>query len=61
MNKKLPVYELTGETGPAHKKVFAVNVYYNGELCGTGTGLSKKEAEQNAAMAACEKFGIKGD
>ena len=60
LNKKLPVYELAGEMGPAHKKVFTVNVYYNGELCGTGEGLSKKEAEQNAAMTACEKFGIKG-
>lgn len=61
INKKLPVYELSDETGPAHKKVFTVNVYYNEELCGTGMGLSKKEAEQNAAMSACEKFGIKGD
>lgn len=61
LNKKLPVYELAGETGPAHKKVFTVNVYYNDELCGTGMGMSKKEAEQNAAMTACEKFGIKGE
>jgi len=61
INKQLPVYELVDEKGPAHKKTFTVNVYFRGELCGTGCGLSKKEAEQNAAASACEKFGIKGD
>ncbi|MBO7673040.1 ribonuclease III [bacterium] len=59
INKQLPVYELADETGPAHKKTFTVNVYFRGELCGTGSGLSKKEAEQNAAAAACEKFEVR--
>lgn len=61
LNRQLPVYDLTDETGPAHKKIFTVNVYFRGELCGTGCGMSKKEAEQNAAASACEKFGVKGD
>lgn len=58
VNKTLPVYELLGETGPAHKRVFSVKVSFNGEVCGVGEGLSKKEAEQNAAAEACKKFNV---
>ena len=47
-------YELIGETGPDHDKVFRVQVLLNGEVVGTGEGRSKKEAEQMAAKAALE-------
>lgn len=60
INKQLPVYKLVNESGPAHKKVFVVEVSYNGEVCGIGEGKTKKEAEQNSATKACEKFGVKG-
>lgn len=58
LNKTLPVYKLVGEKGPAHKKVFTVEVSYNGEVCGVGKGGTKKEAEQNAATEACKKFNV---
>ena len=45
-------YELTGETGPDHDKQFSVRVLLNGAAVGTGTGTSKKRAEQAAAKQA---------
>lgn len=51
-----PTYELLEETGPDHNKMFTMGVYINNTLAGTGTGLSKQEAEQEAARSALEKF-----
>ena len=45
-------YELTGESGPDHEKVFCVDVLLNEKCVGTGTGSSKKRAEQAAAQSA---------
>ena len=56
--KETPVYSLIGESGPAHKKVFEVSVMYKNEVIATGTGKSKKDAEQQAAYNACEKLGV---
>ena len=50
-------YELAGETGAAHNKVFTSNVLLNGQVIGTGTGYSKKEAEQAAAKEAISLMG----
>jgi ribonuclease-3 len=47
-------YKLTGESGPDHDKHFEVAVLLNGNTVGTGTGSSKKRAEQDAARAAME-------
>lgn len=58
LTKETPVYTLIGTTGPAHNKVFNVEVAYRGEVIATGSGRSKKEAEQHAAYAACEKLGV---
>ncbi len=44
-------YELIGESGPDHDKLFSFRVTINGENAGEGSGRTKKEAEQ---MAACE-------
>ena len=53
-------YHLTGEQGPDHDKLFEVQVQLNGEVVGTGTGTSKKRAEQDAARVALEAlFGVK--
>ena len=49
-------YRMAGETGPDHNKTFVAEVLLNGELIGTGTGHSKKEAEQDAAGAALAKL-----
>ncbi len=47
-------YELTGEDGPDHDKVFTAAVIVNGKAAGEGSGKSKKDAEQNAAKAALD-------
>lgn len=49
-------YEVTEESGPDHRKAFTVCVRVNGEVCGTGRGASKKEAEEAAARAALEQM-----
>ena len=51
------VYELADESGAAHNRVFTSNVLLNGQIIGTGVGLSKKEAEQNAAKEAVKLMG----
>ena len=47
-------YTMTGESGPDHNKSFSFSVAINGVVAGEGTGRSKKEAEQMAAMQALE-------
>jgi len=49
-------YTLTGESGPDHDKKFFVDVALNGQVVGSGSGSSKKRAEQDAARAAMEKL-----
>jgi len=49
-------YELLGESGPDHNKVFHVRVLLNGGEIGEGRGRSKKEAEQAAAGEALRKL-----
>jgi len=49
-------YVLVGESGPDHDKKFDVEVKLNGNVIGTGSGSSKKRAEQDAARAAMEKL-----
>lgn len=46
------VYELISETGPDHNKNFEVSVSHQGKVLGTGSGRSKKAAEQRAAYQA---------
>ena len=50
------VYRLTGESGPDHDKHFDVEVLLNGQSVGTGSGSSKKRAEQDAARCAIERL-----
>ena len=49
-------YEMIGATGPDHAKLFTCAVLLNGQMAGTGTGKSKKAAEQAAARAALRTF-----
>ena len=49
-------YALVGESGPDHDKKFDVEVSLNGSVVGSGSGSSKKRAEQNAAASAIEKL-----
>ncbi len=47
-------YQLINESGPDHDKTFTVEVSLNEKVVGTGTGSSKKRAEQDAARSAME-------
>ena len=49
-------YVLTGETGPDHNKQFSVDVLINGIPAGSGTGHTKKAAEQAAAYQAIRGY-----
>ncbi|WP_026475972.1 ribonuclease III [Alkaliphilus transvaalensis] len=48
-------YRVIKEMGPDHDKTFEVEVCLGGQTLGTGSGKSKKEAEQNAAQEAIQK------
>ncbi len=48
---KTPTYNVVKEEGPAHKKVFTVELCIGEKSLSIGNGSSKKEAEQNAAKA----------
>ena len=50
-------YDVTGESGPPHDRVFEVAASVNGEPVGRGSGRSKKAAEQAAAEQALEGLG----
>lgn len=45
-------YVITDEKGPDHAKTFCVDVLVDGERAASGSGTSKKDAEQAAAGAA---------
>ncbi len=49
----LPRYEVVGEDGPDHDKVFQIDVHV-GELTAQGHGRTKKRAEQRAARQILE-------
>lgn len=57
-----PMYYIKGESGPAHRKRFLVEVRLkaedgkSSEVLARGTGTTKKLAEQNAAQRALERL-----
>lgn len=55
-NSRKIVYELIKEEGKPHNKTFTISVKISGKKYGTGTGGSKKEAEQEAAKIALTKL-----
>jgi len=55
-SKVTPVYKLISEKGPDHKKIFTVGVYLDNEEIAVGEGLSKQDAEVEAARKALEKL-----
>lgn len=50
-------YEVIESSGEQHKKHFTAQVLLNGQAIGKGSGLSKKEAEQEAAKEAVSLMG----
>ncbi len=49
-------YEITAEDGPPHERCFEVAASVEGDVIGTGSGRSKKAAEQAAAAEALEQL-----
>ena len=56
--QKSLTYNLIKEEGPAHERVFTVEVEVDGITYGVGVGQSKKEAEQEAAKEALKKLAV---
>lgn len=54
VRKITPAYRTIDEEGPAHAKVFTVEVLAGGETLGRGCGKSKRAAEMEAARDAIE-------
>ncbi len=54
--RSIPRYRLVREAGPDHDKRFEIELYIRERLMGHGTGRSKKEAEQQAALEALKKL-----
>jgi ribonuclease-3 len=50
----VPTYHVIRERGPDHEKVFEVELAIRGRMQGSGSGRSKKEAEQEAARKLLE-------
>lgn len=49
-----PLYKVISESGPDHKKHFVIGVYLDEKLVAEGEGLSKQEAQIEAAKNALE-------
>jgi ribonuclease-3 len=49
-------YEVTSEDGPPHERTYTVLARVDGSAQGTGSGRSKKHAEQEAARATVEQL-----
>lgn len=54
--KVLPEYKVIRIKGPDHKRLYEIDVLIKDKVSGFGTGRSKKEAEQKAALMAIEKL-----
>jgi ribonuclease-3 len=57
----LPLYKITGQTGPSHAPVFSVLVEVNAPhhiFVQGSTGPTRKDAEMAAARALCQKLAI---
>ncbi|PIZ65787.1 ribonuclease III [Candidatus Roizmanbacteria bacterium CG_4_9_14_0_2_um_filter_39_13] len=52
--KELPIYNLLLAEGPEHKKTFTVEVMLKNKKVGSGSGKSKKHAEELAAQNALD-------
>jgi ribonuclease-3 len=49
-------YEVTGEQGPPHERTYVVVACVDGRELGSGSGRSKKHAEQEAARMAVDRL-----
>jgi ribonuclease III len=56
---RVPEYRLVSSEGPEHNKNFTFDVFVNEQRLGTGSGQSRKSAEQEAARDALSKESLK--
>jgi dsRNA-specific ribonuclease len=54
--REMPRYMVISESGPDHDKRFETSLVIGERVIATGTGRSKKDAEQQAARIAMEKL-----
>jgi ribonuclease-3 len=59
-DRGLPIYRLAAEVGPAHRRMFDVEVLVEGNPIARAEGKSKKEAAQAAAKLALERLAAEG-
>ncbi len=50
--QSVPVYVVTRETGRPHDRTYYIDVLLDGAVAGSGTGKTKKQAQQTAASVA---------
>lgn len=55
-DRPLPEYRVADQEGPAHDRIFIVEVVLRDDVVASAPGRSKKEAEQLAARGALEKL-----
>lgn len=51
-----PLYRVVKEEGPAHQRIFTVEVLVGGNALAQGSGFTKREAETRAALEALRNF-----
>lgn len=56
--KQLPEYKVISASGPEHSKKYLIGVYFENDKISSGSGKSKKEAEEKAAIDALQKLKI---
>ncbi|MFH1826952.1 MAG: ribonuclease III [bacterium] len=54
--KITPDYKLIKESGPEHRRVFDMGIFFNGKKLGEGIGKTKKQAEEEAAKKALQRL-----
>ncbi len=54
-----PAYSMVEHSGPGHAPIFVVEVRAGPEICGRGSGHSKRAAQQAAAHAALQLLNVK--
>lgn len=54
--KVTPTYRVLEESGPAHKRIFKIGVFFGEEFIAEGSGASKQEGELEAAKEALKRY-----
>ncbi|MCR4880867.1 MAG: ribonuclease III [bacterium] len=57
-SNNVPEYVLTKQEGPPHNRTFYVDVFFENEYLASGVGTTKKAAQKEAALKACELLGL---